>query len=78
MEHQKLINVLIIHQLIIKIQQKNWLEINDELRRKYKKDHQIRFKNSMFRATLCDYTDAYIVVSGTITVTGAWINNDAR
>ena len=68
----------IIHQLIIKIQQKNWLEINDELRRKYKKDHQIRFKNSMLRATLCDYTDAYIVVSGTITVTGAWINNDAR
>ena len=32
----------------------------------------------MLRATLCDYTDVYIVVSGTITVTGAWINNDAR
>ena len=32
----------------------------------------------MLRATLCDYTDAYIVVGGTITVTVAWINNDAR
>ena len=29
----------------------------------------MRFKTSMLRSDLCDYSDAYIVVKGTITVT---------
>ena len=29
---------------------------------------QIKFKTSMFRLSVCDYSDAYILVSGTITV----------
>ena len=31
-------------------------------------DNQIRFKSSMLRSSLCDYSDAYILVKGTITV----------
>ena len=30
---------------------------------------QIKFKTSMIRSGLCDYSDAYILVRGTITVT---------
>ena len=32
---------------------------------------KIRFKTSMLQSDLCDYSDAYIVVKGKITVTGA-------
>ena len=28
----------------------------------------MKFKNSMLRSSLCDYNDAYILASGTITV----------
>ena len=31
----------------------------------------IRFKSAMIRSNLCDYADAYILVKGTITITGA-------
>ena len=44
--------------------------INDKSRRTYKKSSQIKFKTSMIRSNLCDYSDAYIVVSGTIKITG--------
>ena len=30
---------------------------------------EIRIKTSMLRSDLCDYSDAYIIVKGTITVT---------
>ena len=36
----------------------------------------IRFKTSMLTSDLCDYSKAYIVVKGTIIVTGT--NNDNR
>ena len=45
-------------------------EINDKSRRTYKKSSQIKFKTSMLRSNVCDYSDAYIVVSGTIKITG--------
>ena len=32
----------------------------------------------MLRSTLCDYSDAYILVSGTITITGTENNDEAR
>ena len=32
---------------------------------------QIKFKTSMLRSSLCDYSDAYILVKGKITITGA-------
>ena len=51
-----------------KFKTKNWVEINDESRRTYNKDHQIRFITSMLRSSLCDYSNAYILVKGTIIV----------
>ena len=35
----------------------------------YNTNKQIRFKTSMLQSDLCDYSDAYIVVKGTINVT---------
>ena len=32
----------------------------------YKPNKQIRFKTSMLRSDLCDFSDAYIVVKGNI------------
>ena len=51
-----------------KFRTKNWVEINDESRGTYNTNSQIRFKTSMLRTSLCDYSDAYILAKGTITV----------
>ena len=51
-----------------KFKTKNWVEMNDESRGTYNENNQIRFKTSMLRSSLCDYSDAYILVKGTITV----------
>ena len=51
---------------------KKWIEVQDELGNaedRYNPSKQIRFKTSMLRSDLCDFSDAYIVVKGTITVT---------
>ena len=34
----------------------------------HNKDNQIRFKTSMLRSSLCDYSDAYIVVKRNMTI----------
>ena len=36
---------------------------------RYKPSKQVRFKTSMLWSDLCDFSDAYFVVKGTITVT---------
>ena len=51
-----------------KFKTENWVEINDELQGTYNKDNQIRLKISMLRSSLCDYSDACILVKGAITV----------
>ena len=48
----------------------NWLEINDESKESYKAGSDINFKTTMLRSNLCDYADAYLLVKGTITITG--------
>ena len=35
----------------------------------YNTNSQIKFKPSVLRSSLCDYSDAYILVKGTIIVT---------
>ena len=50
-----------------KFRTKNWVEIND-VRGVYSPIKQIRFKTPMLRSSLCDYSDAYILVKGNITV----------
>ena len=42
----------------------------------YNENKSIRFKTPMLRSNLCDYSDAYILVKGTITVTTPGVNNN--
>ena len=49
----------------------------DKSRGNYK-NSEIRLKTTMLRSNLCDYGDSYIHVKGTITITGAGANDDAR
>ena len=63
-----------------KFRTRNWVEINDEARGTYSPNKQIKFKTSMLRSSLCDYSDAYILVKGNISVNntaadGAAANN---
>ena len=46
---------------------RNWVEINDESKRRYDNSN-IRFKATTIRPSLCDYSDTYILVKGTIAV----------
>ena len=43
----------------------------------YNENKSIRFKTPMLRSDLCDYSDAYILVKGTITVIANGNNNNA-
>ena len=47
---------------------KNLIEINDESRGTYNVNSQIKFRTTMLKSSLCDYSDAYVIVKGTITV----------
>ena len=51
-----------------KFNYKKLVEMNDDSGGTYNKDNQIRFKTSMWRSSLSDYSDACILVKGTITV----------
>ena len=78
MEYQKIANLLeSTSDNLSKFRTRNWVEINDESRGNYA-NSDIRFKNTMLRSNLCDYADSYILVKGTITITGAGANADAR
>ena len=63
-----------------KFRTKNWVEINDESCGTYNANRQIKFKTSMLRTILCDYSDVFILASTTITVpnTRTAVNPDNR
>ena len=44
----------------------------------YNENKSMSFKTPMLRSNLCDYSDAYILVKGTITVTATGVNNNAN
>ena len=44
----------------------------------YNENKSIRFKTPMLRSNLCNYSDAYILAKGTITVTALGANNGAN
>ena len=78
MEYQKIKNLLEnASNQPSKFRTRNWVEINDESRGTYI-GNSIKFKTTMLRSNLCDYADAYILVKGTITITGAGDNAAAR
>ena len=51
-----------------KFKTKNWVEVNDDSRGTYNVNGQIRFKTTTLKSSLYDYSDAYILVKGTVTV----------
>ena len=78
MEYQKIANMLENTSDNLSIfRTRNWIEINDESRGNYA-NSDIRFKTTMLRSNLCDYADSYILVKGTITITGAGDDAAAR
>ena len=79
MGYQKIINLLDnTPNQQTKFRTKNWVEINDDSRGVYNTNSQIRFKTSMLRSSLYDYSYAYILVSGTITITAAGADDAAK
>ena len=81
MEYQKIANLL--HNESnkpSKFRTRNFVETNNDARGTYSPNKQIKFKTSMLRSSLCDYSDAYILVKGNIAVNntaadGAAANN---
>ena len=80
MEYQKLANLIDDNTLNqpSKFRPRNWIEINDESRGAYNVNSQIKFKTTMLKSSLSDYSDAYILVKGTITIAGAGADAAAR
>ena len=69
MEYQKIENLLDdASNKTSKFEIKNWVEINGDSRGTYSVGSQIKFKTTMLKSSLCDYSDAYIHVRGSITV----------
>ena len=77
MKHQKIANFLDKKVALnewnkpSKFRRRNWVEINDDIRGVYSPNKQIRFKTAILSSSLCDYSDAYILVKGNITVNSA-------
>ena len=73
MEYQKITNLLSTTiDEIPRFITKKWVEVYDQSGSaddRYKPSKQVRFKTSMLRSDLCDFSDAYIVVKGDITLT---------
>ena len=73
MEYDKTDNLLLSEdsesEQLSKFVTRNYVRVNSLLDT-YNENKSIRFKTPMLRSDLCDYLDAYMLVNGTITVTG--------
>ena len=80
MEYNKINNLLIPEdnesEKLSKLVTREYVRVNS-LSNTDNENKSIRFKTPMLRSNLCDYSDAYILVKGTITVTAPGVNNDA-
>ena len=81
MEHDKINNLLLSEdnesKQLSKFVTREYVKVNS-LSNAYNENKSIRFKTPMLRSNLCDYSDAYILVKGTITVTAPGVNNNAN
>ena len=81
MEYDKMNNLLLSEdnesEKLSKFVTREYVRVNS-LSNTYNENKSIRFKTPMLRSNLCDYSDAYILVKGTITVTAPGVNNDAN
>ena len=73
MEYDKINNLILSEdnesEQLSKFVTREYVRVNS-LSNTYSENKSIRFKTPMLRSNLCDYSDAYILVNGTITVTG--------
>ena len=81
MEYDKINNLLLSEdnesEQLSKFVTREYVRVNS-LSNTYNKNKSIRFKTPMLRSNLCDYSDAYVLVKGTITVTAPGANNNAN
>ena len=71
METQKIINLLNnSDNENSKYPTKKWYIIDSESKGNYSHGYPIKFLTSSLESNLCDYSDAYILVTGNINVTG--------
>ena len=81
MEHDKINNLLLSEdnesKQLSKFVTREYVRVNS-LSNIYNENKSIRFKTPMLRSNLCDYSDAYVLVKGTITVTAPGANNNAN
>ena len=86
MEYQKITNLLdTTSDSVPRFITKKWIKVHDgsgSAEDRYKPSKQIRFKRSMLRSDLCDFSDAYIVVQRRVTASFNprmvnYVNNDA-
>ena len=71
MEFQKIVNFLhttFHNKDLPKFIAKKQIEVYGQSEKNYNLNKEIGIKTSMLRSDLCDYSDAYIIVKGTITV----------
>ena len=74
-EYQKVTNLLgNTCEKVSRFITKKWIEVHDKSGESYNTNKQIRFKTSMLRSDLCDYSDAYMLLKEKIVVTNP--NND--
>ena len=55
---------------------KKWYVIDSESKGVYSHENPIKFLTSSLESSLCDYSDAYVLVTGNIAVVGA--NNNTK
>ena len=84
MEYDKINNLLLsedneneMSEQLSKFVTREYVRVNS-LSNAYNENKSIRFKTPMLRSDLCDYSDAYILLKGTITVTAPGVNNNAN
>ena len=81
MEYDKINNLLLSedneNEKLSKFVTREYVKVNS-LSNAYNENKSIRFKTPMLRSHLCDYSDAYILVKGTITVTAPGANINAN
>ena len=71
MKYQKVINLLDnASNHLSKFKTRNWIEINDQSRRVYNTNSDIRFKTTVIKSSVCDYSYAYVLIKRGITITG--------
>ena len=77
METQKIVNLLNSSENeYSKFATKKWYVIDSESKGNYLHENPIKFLTNSLESSLCDYSDAYVLVTGIIAVVGT--NNNTK